>query len=729
MPTLTPTQPSVQDVLLRYWGYDTLRPLQAEAIEAALHHRDSLVVLPTGGGKSLCYAVPPAVAGRTDVVVSPLIALMKDQVDGLTACGYPAAALHSGMTDDERRVVERGIAAGAYRLLFVAPERLLTPWFLEQAKRLQVRTFAIDEAHCISQWGHDFRPEYRRLATIKTTFPGATIHAYTATATERVRADIIAQLGLADAEVLVGTFDRPNLQYRVLERGDLNAQVVQVLQRHQGEAAIVYCISRDDTERLSAALRARGVRAAHYHAGMDTAARSKTQEAFAAEKLDVVVATVAFGMGIDRSNVRCVIHAALPKSVEQYQQETGRAGRDGLEAECVLFTAPADLARWERLLTMGGGDAANLAAQRALLRDMAGFASSEKCRHAALSGYFGQVYPLENCGACDVCLDERPAGHDGTDLARAVLQCVASLRVPFGVTYVAEVLTGARNKRILERGHEQLPEHGALRGMPLADLQHAIRQLVNQGLLRRTDDDRPVLTLTSAAQAVLSGDVSVTLSSSASAAATAAAGQDAGWEGVDRGLFAHLRGVRLTLAEERSVPAFVILGDATLRELARLRPATSGALAKVRGIGERKLADLGPRLVAAIAAYCREHGLSTDVPAQAAPVLVTARPKPAGPATGLKLDAYAMFERGANVEEVVEATGRALGTVEGYLEDFISERRPTDLSPWVDAATYRRVEATAKQIGGYALKPVFEALDGKVGYDVIRVVMRHCGLR
>jgi len=725
MVTTTATT-SVQDVLHRYWGYDSLRPLQAEAIQAALDHRDSLVVLPTGGGKSLCYAVPPAVAGRTDVVVSPLIALMKDQVDGLIACGYPAAALHSGMTDDERQMVERGIAAGAYRLLYVAPERLLTPWFLEQAKRLQVRSFAIDEAHCISQWGHDFRPEYRRLSTIKAMFPGAAVHAYTATATERVRADIIAQLGLDGAEVLVGTFDRPNLQYRVLERGDLTAQVVQVLQRHQGEAAITYCISRDDTERLAAGLRSRGVRAAHYHAGMDAAARSKTQEAFAAEKLDVVVATVAFGMGIDRSNVRCVVHAALPKSVEQYQQETGRAGRDGLEAECVLFTAPSDVARWERLLTMGGGDAANLAAQRALLRDMASFAESGRCRHAALSGYFGQQYPDQKCGACDVCLDERPAGSDGTELAQTVLACVAALRFPFGVTHVADVLTGARNRRVLDRGHEKLPQYGALKGMPPADLQHAIRQLVSQGLLRRTEDDRPVLSLTVAAKAVLDGDTTVTLAAPVRSS-TAAGGEEADWAGVDRGLFAHLRGVRLALAEERSVPAFVILGDATLRELARIRPTTTAVLAGVRGIGEQKLADLGPRLLAAIRGYAVEHGLSTDV--QVTATLVTVRPKPSGPATGVKLDAYAMFDRGAGVEEVAEATGRALTTVESYLEDYVGERRPADLSPWVDDVTYRRVEAAARKLGGHQLKPVFEALGGKVGYDAIRVVMRHCGLR
>ncbi|MGB0060747.1 RecQ family ATP-dependent DNA helicase, partial [Candidatus Binatus sp.] len=301
-------------VLRRFWGFESLRPLQLEAIQAGLERRDSLVVMPTGGGKSLCYQVPPAVAGRTDVVVSPLIALMKDQVDALRLSGYPAAALHSGMDQMEVRDVEREIAGGRHHLIFVAPERLLTPRFLELAARLKVTSFAIDEAHCISQWGHDFRPEYRRLAELKTRFPGASIHAYTATATARVRTDIVEQLGLTEPAVLVGSFDRPNLLYRVRPKLDVNTQIAETIRRHKGEAAIVYSISRKDTEHIAAYLASQGVRAAAYHAGMEADERRRTQDRFAAEEIDVVVATVAFGMGIDRSDIRCVIHAALPKS-------------------------------------------------------------------------------------------------------------------------------------------------------------------------------------------------------------------------------------------------------------------------------------------------------------------------------------------------------------------------------------------------------------------------------
>jgi ATP-dependent DNA helicase RecQ len=318
---------AILDVVRRYWGFDQLRPQQETAIAAGLEGRDALVVLPTGGGKSLCYQVPPAVAERTDVVVSPLIALMKDQVDGLRENGYPAAALHSGMALDEVREVEQGLAADRYRLLFVAPERLLMPRFLTWLERSGVRNFAIDEAHCISHWGHDFRPEYRQLAELKTRIAGASIRAFTATATERVRADVAAQLRLDDPLVVIGTFDRTNLPYRVVPRADTQRQVLQVLRRHADEAAIVYCLSRKETESLAAQLVAQGLRAAHYHAGMESGPRHRTQEAFAEERLDVVVATVAFGMGIDRSDVRCVIHTGLPKSIEHYQQETGRAGR------------------------------------------------------------------------------------------------------------------------------------------------------------------------------------------------------------------------------------------------------------------------------------------------------------------------------------------------------------------------------------------------------------------
>ena len=600
-PELARTLDPVLDTVRRYWGFTSLRPLQEEAIFAGLEGRDSLVVMPTGGGKSLCYQVPPAVAGRTDVVVSPLIALMKDQVDALRACGYPAAALHSGMDLADIRRTEQEIESGRHHLVFVAPERLLTPRFLELARRLRVTTFAIDEAHCISQWGHDFRTEYRSLSELKSRFPGAAVHAYTATATERVRADILAQLGLVDPHVLVGTFDRPNLVYRVVPRVDLHRQVLEVLGRHPGEAAIVYCLTRRDTESMAARLSREGVRAAPYHAGLEPGERRRTQDRFAAEEIDVVAATVAFGMGIDRSDVRSVVHAALPKSIEHYQQETGRAGRDGLPAECVLFYSAADVLRWQSLMersqaeTEASPEIARVA--RELLEDVRRFATKVACRHGALSRYFGETYAQENCAACDVCLGEVEGVEDATVLAQKILSCVARTEERFGVEHVAEVLLGAATDRVQRWRHDRLSTHGLLKELSRKTVVNLIFQLIDAGVLERTEGERPVLRLNAASWEVMRGRRTVQLLETRKQKVKRTRLDEESWQDVDAGLFESLRELRRAIAAERGVPPFVIFHDTTLRELARLKPKTFAELRGVRGIGEKKLAELGPRIL------------------------------------------------------------------------------------------------------------------------------------
>ena len=594
-------------VLRRFWGFESLRPLQLEAIQAGLDRRDSLVVMPTGGGKSLCYQVPPAVAGRTDVVVSPLIALMKDQVDALRLSGYPAAAIHSGMDQMEVRDVEREIAGGRHHLIFVAPERLLTPRFLELAARLKVTSFAIDEAHCISQWGHDFRPEYRRLAELKTRFPGASIHAYTATATARVRTDIVEQLGLTEPAVLVGSFDRPNLLYRVRPKLDVNTQIAATIRRHKGEAAIVYSISRKDTEHIAAYLVSEGVRAAAYHAGMEADERRRTQDRFAAEEIDVVVATVAFGMGIDRSDIRCVIHAAIPKSIEAYQQETGRAGRDGLPAECVLFYSAADVMRWRNLMERSAAESATpaevLESSKQLLEEMRRFATVVRCRHAGLSAYFGETYQNANCGACDFCLGEVEGVADSTVLAQKVLSCVARVEQRFGVEHVVDVLSGASSERVRRLGHEKLSTYGILKDLPRKTLTNIVYQLVDAGLLERTPGDRPTLRLNSSSWEVMRGRRAVTLLQAKESKSKRTRIEEASWRDVDEVLFENLRKLRRELAAERGMPAYVIMHDATLRELASVRPTTMEALSHIRGMGEKKLADLGARVLECIKAH------------------------------------------------------------------------------------------------------------------------------
>jgi ATP-dependent DNA helicase RecQ len=718
----------------RYWGFDTLRPLQSEAILAGIEHRDSLVVLPTGGGKSLCYQVPPAIANRTDIVVSPLISLMKDQVDGLNSNGYPAAALHSGLSDQQRRDIERGISGGGgsgngqckYRLLFVAPERLLTPWFMQIVARLNVKAFAIDEAHCISQWGHDFRPEYRQLRTLKERFPAASVHAYTATATPRVQEDIVVQLGLESPNVLVGVFDRPNLAYRIVPRVHMEPQTLEVVRRHADEAVIVYCITRKDTEYMAEVLKANGVNAAAYHAGMEKHDRTRVQEQFAEEKLDVVVATVAFGMGIDRSNVRCVIHAAMPKTVEHYQQETGRAGRDGLEAECVMFYSYGDVMRWQGLIDLSAKNiedpelrAAAVQAQRELLDHMQRLCGAAACRHRALSRYFGQEYQPASCGACDVCMGEIEGLVDASVIAQKILSCVARVEQRFGLGHVVDVLIGADTEMVRKCGHERLSTYGLLRDMDKKSLANLAFQLVDQGLLERTPGDRPLLKLNAASLEVMKGRRPVHLIEPKSAPVHRSTVEEQGWEGVDRGLFERLRQLRKQMAGERSVPAFVILSDAVLRELASVRPASKESFRRIHGIGEHKAAELAEPFIEVIGEYCKAQGLSHDNFKAASMVLPKRVSKPNGP----KELAMQMFAQGQSMEAICAAAGRARNTVGQYLEEWIRRESPRDISSWVDEQTFERVRQASVNLEGRSMKPVFEALNGEVPYEIIRAVM------
>ena len=599
----------IREILSRWWGFETLRPLQADAIRAALAGRDSLVVMPTGGGKSLCYQMPPLVGDTTDVVVSPLVALMKDQVDALEAIGYPAAAIHSGLDAEERRQIRDRLVARELRLLFTAPERLVNSGLLDLLAQVGVRRFAIDEAHCISQWGHDFRPEYRQLALLRDRFPAASIHAFTATATPRVRDDIRSQLQLRDPEVLVGIFDRPNLVYRVVPRTDRITQTLQVLGRHAGEASIVYCISRKETERLAARLAAEGILARPYHAGLDTKERHKTQEAFARETIDVVVATVAFGMGIDRSDVRLVLHTSLPKSLEAYQQETGRAGRDGLAAECVLLYSSADVFSWESLVRKSAEESELESAeaeklivgQVGHLHAMRRYAQAARCRHAALSEYFGQSYGTEPCGACDVCLDETESLPDSTVTAQKILSCVARVGERFGVRHVCEVLRGAKTEGIQRHGHERLSTFGLLSTLDQRAAENLVHQLLDQDLLSRSGGDRPVVALNPRSWEVMRGERPVVLLEPRAGTTHKAKADVDDWQGVDRDLFERLRKWRRRVAEARDKPAWTILDDKSLRAIAREKPSSPAALLRCKGIGEKRLADFGAAVLDLVA--------------------------------------------------------------------------------------------------------------------------------
>ncbi len=595
----------ITDVLSRWWGFDRLRPLQADAIRAALAGRDSLVVMPTGGGKSLCYQLPPLVSESTDVVISPLVALMKDQVDALEAIGYPAAAIHGGMSPEERAAVRDRLAAGELRLLFTAPERLVNSGLIDLLARVGVKRFAVDEAHCISQWGHDFRPEYRQMSVLRDHFPTASIHAFTATATPRVRDDIARQLNLRDPALLVGTFDRPNLVYRVVPRTDRVAQTLTILGRHRGEASIVYCISRKETDQLAARLVAEGLLARPYHAGLNAKERHRTQEAFARETIDVVVATVAFGMGIDRSDVRLVLHTSLPKSLEAYQQETGRAGRDGLAAECLLLYSSADVFSWESLVRKSAAESdldpdeqeRLIASQAEHLHAMRRYAQAARCRHAALSEYFGQGYSAPSCGACDVCLGETENLPDATVVAQKILSCVARVQERFGVRHVCEVLRGANTDAVRRFGHERLSTFGLLAALDQRAAENLVHQLLDQELLGRTGGDRPVVTLNDRSWEVLRGGREVVLLEPRTRKAKASQADTDDWRGVDRDLFERLRKWRRQIAEARGKPAWTILDDKALRAIAREKPDSPAALLRCKGIGEKRLADFGSEIL------------------------------------------------------------------------------------------------------------------------------------
>ena len=616
-----PDQPSpehdsqLHDALARYWGYREFRPLQRAAIDANLQGRDSVVVLPTGGGKSLCFQMPALVRPNRGLglVVSPLLSLMKDQVDGLVASGVSAAALNSSLDADERRQVYHDLDAGRCQLLYVTPERLVGDGgdgFRTRLRDWGVSFVAVDEAHCISQWGHEFRPEYRRLAELRDDFPDISIHAFTATATLQVREDIASQLALLDPEFLVGNFDRPNLHYRVLLRAGLKDQIRRVVDRHPNEAGIIYCVSRKEVEKLAAWLDESGHRALPYHAGLPDATRRRNQEAFLEERVDVMVATVAFGMGIDRSNIRYVIHAGSPRSVEHYQQESGRAGRDGLEAECVLLYSGADYARWRQMLEQSG-ELSDMA--RRLLRDMERYAAGTRCRHRFLVEYFGQAFDRENCGACDWCLEELERVVDPVTLAQKILSTVVRTGQSWGVGHVIDVLRGRTTEQVTARRHQELTTFGLLADLSIAELRGYVDQLTQQDLLVRTDGPYPVLQLTDDGVGALKGQTDVALfrqpRPTPSQRRRRPEADPAAWDGVDRGLFEALRQCRTEVAHARGVPPYVVFHDNTLRDLARQRPTTPDELLDCYGIGARKAEDLGPIILEVIRDYRGEPSL------------------------------------------------------------------------------------------------------------------------
>jgi len=724
---------ALKKVIAEKWGFPSLRPQQEQAMRAVLDGRDSLVVLPTGGGKSLCYQAPAVYREQMTVVVSPLISLMKDQVDSLRANGIRAASMDSSQTSEERFSHEMDLREGALNLLFVSPERLAMPGFQSLLQKIGVQTVAIDEAHCISHWGHDFRPEYRQLNRLKELFPGAAVHAYTATATERVRRDIIEQLKLRKPEVVVGNFDRPNLTFRVLPRRDEMRQILDVIDRHKGEAGIIYCIRRRDVDELTAALKEKGHNARPYHAGLSPEERGSAQEAFRQERCDLIVATVAFGMGIDRSNVRFVLHAGMPKSLEHYQQESGRAGRDGLEAECVLLHSGKDFMTWKWILEKSAeepGVAPDfLANALSHLEDMSRYCTGAVCRHKALIQYFGQKYDAASCSACDLCLGDVEIVADSVVVAQKILSCVARVKEGYGVGHVGAVLRGQQEEKVLRLRHDQLSTFGLLKEYSQADVRNFIQQLIGQGVLQQVGDEYPILKLNEASWQVMHKERTVRLVKPArrhkDEAPRKSKADDVSWEGVDRDLFEALRVLRKEMAEERQVPPYVIFSDATLREFARIRPSTLERMHLVYGVGETKLKDFGARFLALIVAECRPRRLSMDN--KAAPVQAEKPRTQTARAVSDRAQAFDLFRQGTSIDSAMERTGWSRSKVVGHLAEYIGDERPRTIATWVTDQAVQAVSAAAQQVGRERLKPIYVQLGERFSYDEIRLVLAHMG--
>jgi ATP-dependent DNA helicase RecQ len=597
--------PELRTALERWFGFTSFRPSQEAIVRDVLAGRDVFALLPTGGGKSLCYQLPAVLSDGLTVVVSPLIALMKDQVDALETTGIPATALNSSLEWPELRRRLEGLARGDYKLLYVAPERLTLPGFADDLARWGVARFVVDEAHCISEWGHDFRPEYRRIAPLRERFPDVPFCAFTATATARVRDDVVAQLGLRRPAVHVASFDRPNLTYRVLHAPrTLDALVRWLRARRADEAGIVYAGSRANAEKLADALAGAGIPALAYHAGLDAATRAERQERFIQDDVRVICATIAFGMGIDKSNVRFVVHWDVPRSLESYYQETGRAGRDGLPAECAWFFAYGDVARIERFVAEK--PEAEQPAARAQLERVTRFAYSNGCRRRELLAYFGESYPHDACGACDNCLEPR-ATYDATVDAQKLLSCIYRIREAHGygvgIAHVVDVLVGAKTEKIERWYHDRLSTYGIGKDRDRRSWRHLADELLRLGLIRQDAAHHNVVALTDPGMRALVTRSPIVVREAVGAAppkrAKASATVD---EAYDEEVFSALRGLRREIAHERDVPPYVVFSDAVLRAMARVLPRTPAQLRAISGVGEKKLADFGRRFLERITA-------------------------------------------------------------------------------------------------------------------------------
>jgi len=704
-------------LLKQYFGFSSFRPLQEEIIRDSLAGRDTFALLPTGGGKSLCFQLPALARDGLTVVISPLIALMKDQVDALHAAGAPATFLNSSLNQTEGRDRYRRLHNGEFRLLYVAPERLMLDGTLDALRKWNVRLIAIDEAHCISEWGHDFRPEYRQIANLRPMFPDVPMMALTATATERVRADIITQLKLREPRCYVASFNRPNLTYRVVPKSNGYGQLLDFVRARPREAGIVYCASRAATEKLAERLNADGVKARAYHAGLTPKERSENQELFLRDETRVICATIAFGMGINKPNVRFVVHYDLPKNIESYYQETGRAGRDGLPSECLLFFNAGDAVKQMRFIDEKPNPREQQIA-REQLQQMVHYAESAECRRVELLEYFAEQFPGANCGGCDNCLSPRET-FDGTMSAQKFLSCVYRIRqhshFGVGLNHVIEVLTGADSEKIRKWGHQQLSTYNIGHEHTRKEWQAIGRELMRLGFLSQSNEKFSTLELTREGNAVLKERKPVKLTRPMKVPVKAA--HQAGEIACDEMLFERLRGMRKHLADERGVPPYIIFSDVALRQMARNYPANEAEFSRISGVGTQKLREFSAIFLGEIAKHLAENARQIF-----ADDSFTAAPPPKPMMGDTVRESLRRLRAGETVEEIARARDITAGTVHGHLATAIEAGEAVPLKALINEEDWECITDTFRTRGNASLTQIHNALDGRYDFGVLRIV-------
>ena len=710
---MTPIQ-----ALQKYFGYSQFRHQQEAIIQHVLNGQDVLTLMPTGGGKSLCYQLPAVLMEGLTIVISPLIALMKDQVDSLNVNGIPAAFLNSSQSPDEQQYLTGQLRANKIKLLYLAPERLFGPGsnLIGFLKSLPVCLVAIDEAHCISHWGHDFRPEYLMLAGLKTEFPKIPVIALTATADKLTRKDILEKLNLKSPGEFVSSFNRANITYKVAPKRDAFKQLLAFLNQRKEDSGIIYCLSRKSTEELAADLKSHGFLAEAYHAGMNNADKARNQEAFLKDEVKIIVATIAFGMGINKSNVRYVVHVDLPKNIEGYYQETGRAGRDGLPSDALLLYSYSDAGKLQYFAKIDGNED-QTAIMLKKLNDMVEYCQLQRCRRQYLMQYFDESFP-DNCGSCDVCLSEYEK-FDATLIAQKALSAVARLKERFGNGYVIDFLRGSKREKIWEE-HKQLKTYGIGADISRADWLGYLRELVTLGYLQHTEDAYPVLKLTDKSEAVLKGQQKVELIASQTI-------EERETENIpyEADLFQELKLTRKDIAADENLPAYIIISDAALVEMATYLPKTLDELRLISGFGDIKLARYGREFLVPVKNYCVEKGLSSRIEQKSTQKQRKAKNgggNNASRSSNTAFDSFELFKSGKTIAQIATKRGLATSTIEGHLSYYIFTGA-IDILEIVNEQKKLLIQETVESYGAEKLGPLKEVLGEEYSYGEIKAVI------